>query len=231
MKGVKMGSSCREIVIRATCYLCGIAMVAIFSCEGDVLYDRAYAESPIGDSQELATAAFEFEEGFEDIVSMQASAYIEFSDENPLKDYRLYVTGELLVVEVDTLRGKTVHFDFSFYDDQGNEVRKFRPQADINRNLINYRDNEFGDNLKVVYHTQPLEAEIEQHDSISVPLEPQKNLWYHGQSYTVRQLVKVRSDSEVSSPDSTIQKFNNAVGVMSDAGPGEIVHLESIPTE
>lgn len=231
MKGAK-DTSRKGTALYVTCYLLGIATVAVFSCEGALVTETSYAAAPNEDSQDPATAAFEFDRDGLEISDAQVSAYIEGSSEDPLKDYRLYVTDELIVVEVDTLKDKTVHFSFIFLDNDGNEVGIFKAQADINRKLPRYPDNEFGDNEKVVNHTQPLEAEIEQDDSISVALDKEMTLRYMGQTYKVRQVVNTKDDSEVFSHDSTLVEINSTTfGIISDAGLDDIIHIESEPAE
>ena len=227
------GISRKEVAANVMSYILGVVTVAVVCCGTDVLeaveYGHAQAASTDeGDVQVLSTVSFVFYEGIEDIVNIQASAYVNGLDVKPLNDYKLYRTEEMLVVELETQKGYTTHFVFLFINGDGEEVAMFKAEALIDQSLITYHDMHFGDKEKVLNHTQSFEVEIMDDESIDVPLGKSMTVWSNGRFHNVRRLVSKPNDSSIGSSDCTLQNFqpSNSVGIISDGTEGEIVHLE-----
>ena len=234
------GISQKEIVVNVTSYILGIVTVAVICCGGDEYvwhateHSHTNATTSTDEGEEpliLSKVSFVFYEDIGEITGVHAVADIYGFDENPLYDYRIHKKEEMLVVEVETLKGYTTHFDFRFVNRDEEVVATFKAEAEIDQSLITYHDMHFGDREKVLNHLQPYEVEMA-NESIDVPLGRGMQIWSDGRFHIVRRLVSNQDGIQVQSFDCDLHDFlspTESVGIISDGTEGEIVHIEVLP--
>ncbi|MBN2087891.1 hypothetical protein JW758_06115 [Candidatus Peregrinibacteria bacterium] len=178
----------------------------------------------------LSTVSFIFYEGTKDVAAVQVLAWIVGSKEEPVLEYRDYKMKDAFVVELDCLKGKTVHFAFKFINEDGLEVGKYRAQAHLDQSLITYHDQRMGDSEIVVNHTQPPEVELVNGTKNTIALGRKSQLWYGGKIHEVRNLIVAPPDAEILAPECSLERFTpTSFGIEPDKSLGDIVDLELSP--
>jgi hypothetical protein len=220
-------------------YLAGIATVMVLCCDNDsgwraiskTVNETAYASTFDGGApDDLSVVSFVFDDT-EDITGMASSAH-EGVSEVKIENASLYRKSGVMVVEVRAKKNEVFRPHFYFLNRKGEVIEEYRANLFVDRSLITYPDQSFGNDEQFPYHNQPEEIQAEVGDKLQIPLETENRLWVNGQFRDLWQVVKLPAGSRALSSSRLVNIAQPlAVGIAADENiSGDVVTLEVQPS-
>lgn len=226
------GTSPITAIALISAYFGGILTVAVICCDDVLLPGETehISASPPFDaggvgSSDSSLLAFVFEEETEGITGLISSVH-QGASEVPLDGAELYRAGNVLVVEVSAERGQVFQPHFYFLNRDGEVVKEYWVYLSVDRSLLTYDEQQFGNYLKPIYHNQPTEIEAEVGDCFEIPLEQKSRIWFNGEFHDLWQVVRLPSGSHAASPSKLVEVDQPFVVGIAGGIEGETVSLE-----